>query len=174
MKNARLDAVSKAKQAYVLAKTTLENRLREQMREELANLQTQIDIAVRFAVEHGETKADVLRALGTKDYNTLKASLDRTQRVVEIVGDDPLDQIYEYVEEERLLIARYRAHGPRAISGEARFDIKRMDDGTLWLMARDPLWNADFTMKNEVVAALDSKQDGYYYDEASGWLYAKL
>jgi hypothetical protein len=81
MTNARLDAVSKAKQAYVLAKSTLEQRLREQMKTELANIQTQMDIAVRYAFDAGESKADILRALGTKDYGTLNASLERTQGV---------------------------------------------------------------------------------------------
>jgi predicted PP-loop superfamily ATPase len=72
MKSARLSAVNKAKQAYVMAKTTLEQRLREQMREELSNLQTQIDIAVRYAYDSGESKADILRAMG---LNTMARSM---------------------------------------------------------------------------------------------------
>jgi hypothetical protein len=174
VKNARLDAVSKAKQAYVLAKTTLENRLREQMRAELANLQTQIDIAVRFAVESGETKADVLRALGTKDYNTLKASLERTQGVAEIAGENPLDSVYGLYEFNQKLYARYDNHGPLGISGEANFHVRKMDDGSIWFMSIDPLWKEDFTVKNQVVAALDNKQDGYYYEEALGWVREQL
>jgi hypothetical protein len=173
MKNARLDAVSKAKQAYVLAKATLENRLREQMRAELSNLQTQIDIAVRYAVDQGETKADVLRALGTKDYNTLKASLERTHAVAVIEGEDPLDSVYDYNEWDKSIFARYENHGPQGISGEATFDIKIMEDHTTWFMARDRLWNDNFTTKNEVVAALDNRQDGYYYEEALRWLNGK-
>lgn len=173
MKNARLDAVSKAKQAYVLAKTTLENRLREQMREELLQLQTQIDIAVRYAIDHGEKRADVLRALGTKDYNTLMASLSRTQSVAEIVGDDPLDDIYTFDPLNNTLSVVYDKHGPAIISGAATFHVRKVLDGAVWFMPIEPLWNEDFTVKNEVVAALDNKQDGYYYEEALRWLRAK-
>jgi hypothetical protein len=37
-------------------------------------------------------------------------------------------------------------------------------------MARTPLWNEDFTVRNDVVAALDNRQDGYYYEEALAWV----
>jgi len=165
--NARLDAVSKSKQAYVIAKTTLEQRLREQMREELANLQTQIDIAVRFAVDAGEKKSDILRALGTKDYNTLKASLDRTQAVSEIVGVNPLNGVYSL--DVDVLTANYRNHGPNQITGMAKFFVKKMDDGSVWFMSLDSLWDDTYTVRNDAVAALDGKQDGFYYEEALGW-----
>ena len=89
----RLDAVAKARQAYVVARTTLEQRLREQMRLELTNLQTQVDIAVRYAFDAGESKAAIMRAMGTKDYNTMNASLERTQGVAEVVGTDPLAEV---------------------------------------------------------------------------------
>jgi hypothetical protein len=164
--NARLDAVSKAKQAYVIAKTTLEQRLREQIREELANLQTQIDLAVRFAYESGENKANILRSMGTKDYHTLNASLERTHAVTAIVGEDPLGKVYNLDIDAGTLSVTYVNHGPSDITGVAFFDIKNMDDGSTWFMSRNSLWNDDYTVRNEVVAALDGKQDGYYYDEA--------
>jgi hypothetical protein len=168
--NARLDAVSKAKQAYVLSRTTLEQRLREKMNRELANLQTQLDLSVRFAFEAGETKADIMRSLGTKDYHTLNASLDRTQLVTEIVGDDPLDKVYSYGDEDKILTVTYDNHGPNRITGSATFEVKKMDDGTTWFMSRDSLWNETYTVRNEVVAALDGKQDGYYYDEVVDYI----
>jgi hypothetical protein len=168
----KLDAVSKAKQAYVLARTTLEARLREQMRVELANLQTQIDIAVRYAVDAGESKASVLRALGTKDYNTVKASLDRTQSVAEIVGADPLAGVYSISGHpgfERLYV-EYVNHGTLGYSGDAEFRIKRLDNGSILFLAETPLWNDDYTIRNDVVVALDGKTDGEYYEEAVTWI----
>jgi len=170
--NARLDAVSKSKQAYVIAKTTLEQRLREQMREELANLQTQIDIAVRFAVDAGEKKSDILRALGTKDYNTMKASLDRTQAVSEIVGVNPLDAVYQY--NGKTLTVSYLSHGPQKITDYAEFVVKTMDDKSVWFMAITPLWDDAYTVRNDAVAAIDGKQDGFYYEEALGWIRGQL
>ena len=171
MMNARLDAVTKAKQAYVLARTTLEARLREQLASEMANLQTQIDIAVRYAVDAGETKAAILRALGTKDYNTLKASLERTQGVTEVVGVDPLDSVYAL--DGDVLTVRYVSHGSLNYSGDAVFTVKRFDDGKILLLADTPLWSDDYAVRNDVVAALDGRTDGEYYDEVIEWLRGK-
>jgi hypothetical protein len=166
--SAKLDAVAKAKQAYVLARTTLEARLREQMRLELANLQTQIDIAVRYAVDAGESKASVLRALGTKDYNTVKASLDRTQGVVEVVGSDPLANVYRV--DGDVLYVSYRSHGSWNYTGDAQFRIKRLDGGGVLFLSETPLWSDDYTVRNDAVVALDGRTDNEYYEEAVAWL----
>lgn len=170
MISARIDAVLKAKQAYVLARTSLEARLREQMKEELANLQTQLDIAVRYAVDSGESKAEVLRALGTKDYGTINASLERTRGVTEVVGSDPLDNVYTL--DGDVLHARYVSHGGLKYTGEASFDVKRTDNGVLFL-SRTPLWSDDYVKRNDVVVALDGRNDGEYYFEAVAWLEGK-
>ena len=168
----RLDAVSKAKQAYVLARTTLEQTLRERMRDELANLQTQIDISVRYAIDSGESKAGVMRALGTKDYNTVKASLERTSTVAEVVGADPLYGIYytAEVDGKRVLYVDWENYGSEGYSGQAVFDIKTLDNGNLMFIGREPLWNEDYTIRNDAIALLDGKVDGPYYEEVVGWL----
>jgi len=165
----KLDAITKARAAYALAKTTLEAKLRDQLKEELSNLQTQVDIAVRYAYDAGNSKAGILRAMGTKDYNTLNASLERTRGVSEIVGEDPLDSIYSYNLEVGRLTVSYKEHGPLKISGLAEFTVKTMDDASVWFMAISPLWDDDYTVRNDIVAALDGKQDGFYYEEALGW-----
>jgi len=170
----KLDAITKARAAYALAKTTLESKLRDQLKEELSNLQTQIDIAVRYAYDGGNSKAGILRAMGTKDYNTLNASLGRTRAVYEIVGDDPMDSIYHYEPEHQTLSVHYIEHGPMKISGFAELTVKTMDDASVWFMAVTPLWDDAYTVRNDVVAALDGKQDGFYYDEAMGWLRGQL
>lgn len=170
--NARLDAVSKAKQAYVLAKTTLEQRLREQMKEELANIQTQIDIAVRFAHDSGESGADILRALGTRNYNTLYESLERTSSVSEIVGVNPLDSVYS-IDESGVLTVTYDRHGPQKYSGRASFNVKKLDDGSYLFLSLDKLWSDDYTTRNDVVAVLDGVKDGYYYEELVEWIAQK-
>ena len=170
--SAHLDAVSKAKQAYVVAKTSLEQRLREQLKEELSNLQTQIDIAVRYAFDRGESKASILRALGTKDYHTLNASLERTNAVTEVVGRDPLDDVYAHV--DGVLSVTYVEHGPMSISGVASFDVRELVDGSVLFLSRDSLWDESFTTRNDVVAVLDGTKDGFYYEEASRWIGPRL
>jgi hypothetical protein len=172
MISAKLDAVAKSKQAYMVARATLEARLREQMKDDLKNLQTQVDIAVRYAVDAGESKAAVLRALGTKNFDTIKASLERTHGVAEVVGADPLEGIYHLDEigEKQMLYVNYVNHGPDKFNGEGRFDMQTFDDGRLFFTAREPLWNEDYTVRNDAVAVLDGKTDGYYYEEVRDWL----
>lgn len=167
--NADLDAVMQAKQRYVIAKTTLEQRLRDDLRKQLGNMQSQIDIAVRYAYDSGANKAEILRALGTKDYRTVYDSLERTQGVERVEGIDPLDSLYTYDTLTGTLVVGYENHGPLNVTGTARFTIKKMDDGAIWFMSQDPLWSDDYTVRNDVVAALDGKQDGFYYEEALAW-----
>ena len=169
MKNMRLSAVSKARQNYLIAKTTLEQRLKEQMRDELANLQTQIDIAVRYAYDSGENKADILRALGTKFYGTVNESLERTSGVTEAVGDDPYDQIFTMMGDD-VVVVSYDKHGPKQYSGEASFTIKELDDGSYLFLSLDPLWSEDYRTRNDVVAVLDGVKDGFYYEELCEWI----
>ena len=165
----RLDAVAKARQAYVVARTTLEQRLRDQMRLELTNLQTQVDIAVRYAFDAGESKAAIMRAMGTKDYNTMNASLERTTWVAEVVGTDPLADVYEMY--EGYLTVNYVNHGPDKFNGEAAFEVKHFEDGKILLLAvRGKLWSDDLSTRNDAIAVLDGKTDGYYYDEVIAWL----
>jgi hypothetical protein len=165
MKNIRLSAVNKAKQAYVIAKTNLEQRLREQMRDELANLQTQIDIAVRYAYDSGENKRDIGRALGTSNYNTINESLERTSNVAELVGDSP----YSWSDKDTVTVS-YDNHGPSEYSGDASFVVKKLDDGGYLFLALDPLWSDDYKVRNDVVAAIDGKTDGFYYEDLKGWV----
>lgn len=152
-----------------MAKTTLEQRLREQMREELANLQTQIDISVRFAYDSGESKADILRALGTTNYHTIYESLERTNAVTEIVGENPLDSIYTMMGDD-VVVVSYDKHGPKQYSGEASFTVKKLDDGSYLFLSLDPLWSEDYRVRNDVVAVLDGVKDGFYYEELCEWI----
>lgn len=168
--SAYLDAVTRARSEYVLAKTTLESRLRDELEKQLANLQTQVDIAVRYAFQNGHSKGQILKAMGTKYYGMVNESLDRTEGVAEVKGVDPLDYVYSFDASEQELSVDYKQHGPDKITGTARFHFRLLDDGTKWLFSKDPLWSADYTTRNDVVAALDNKQEGYYYEEAIQWL----
>lgn len=164
----RLDAVRKAKQAYVIAKATLEQRLRDDMSRELANLQTQIDIAVRYAYDSGETKANILRSLGTKNFATVAESLERTSGVTELIGDGP----YSWSDKDTVTVS-YDNYGPNGYSGEASFLVKKLDDGRYLFLAFDPLWSDDYKVRNDVVAAIDGKTDGFYHEDLVSWISQK-
>jgi hypothetical protein len=168
--NARLDAVTKAKTAYVMSRATLEARLREQMANELSNLQTQVDIAVRYAFDSGESKAAILRALGTKDYGTLNASLGRTDAVSQIAGQDWLNDSYQLIDDGKYLMVDYDQHGTRLIDGVATFEVITTVDGRTLFSSVTPLWNDDYTIRNDVVGVLDGQFDNEYYYEAVAWI----
>ena len=168
--SAHLDAVTKARSELVLAKATLEARLREELEEQLHNMQSRLDLTVRYAYDAGHSKAQILQAMGAKYYGIVNESLERTEGVDEIVGRDPLSLVYDYDASARLLKVSYDNHGPSNISGSARFEVETMADGNILFVSNEPLWNEDYTQKNEVVSALSNKTDGYYYEEAVQWV----
>jgi hypothetical protein len=165
-----LDAVSKAKRNYVTSKLTLEQRLQEQLREELSNLRVQLDIAVRYAHNDGNSKASILRAMGTKDYHTLYESLKRTEGVEQEHGVDPLDHVYSLDPYSKRVTVVYSNHGPSKLNGAAQFTYEQLADGSNYFMALTPMWTEDYTVKNPVVAALDQVSSGFYYEEALAWV----
>ena len=171
--SARLNAVENAKHAYVVARATLEKRLRESLNEELVNLQTQVDIVVRYAFDSGESKASILRALGTKNWATVLESLKRTEGVAEIAGESEQDKMYSMMDSETVVVS-YDSHGPSKYSGEASFTVKQLDDGSYLFLSLDPLWSEDFRTRNDVVAVLDGVKDGFYYEELVEWVSGKL
>ena len=140
----------------------------------MSNLQTQVDIAVRYAFDNGSSKASILRAMGTRDFYTVQKCLDRTEAVTKIEAEDSLRMMYSIDPETKQLWVRYDNHGPLQITEDAVFDIRVMDDNSTWFMAATPLWNEDYSVRNDAVAVLDGKQDGYYYEEAMAWLNGKL
>ena len=172
--SAHLDAVTKARSELVLAKATLEARLREELEEQLHNMQSRLDLTVRYAHDAGHSKAQILQAMGAKYYGIVNECLERTEGVEEIVGTDPLDSVYELDESRGSLTVKYDNHGPTGITGEAIFEIKYMHDGTTLLFAHTPLWNEDYTKKNDVVAVLSNINEGYYYEEAVAWLTSSM
>lgn len=168
--SAYLDAVTKARTELVLAKATLEAKLREQLERDLANMQTRVDLAVRYAYDNGHSKAQILQAMGSKYYGIVNDSLERTEGVDEVKGIHPLASVYHLDMETMTLTVRYDNHGPDMISGEATFTYKVLDDGTEIFFSEDSLWNEDYTKRNDVVTALHNRTDGFYYEEALQWV----
>jgi len=173
-KAAHLDAVARARSEFVLARSTLEHELRQELEARLAALQMQLDITVRYAYDAGVPKAQILSAMGAKYYGMVNESLKRTEGVEEVKGVDPLDAVYAYDHEQSILSVQYVKHGPGEISGEARFDFRVFDDGSKMFLSKDPMYSEDYTIRNDVVAVLDQKQDGFYYDEAVEWIERQL
>lgn len=164
----RVKAVAEARRAFREAQATAEARLREQMREEMLQHRTTLDLRIREAVNAGVTIADVMRAYPTKDRKTILTSLERTKSMA--VEETPAEDGANYVLSHGELFVDYTNFGPDEVTGSARFTFERWDDEKFHLLAIDELWNEDYTEKNEVVFRLDDVADGYYYDSAVAFL----
>ncbi len=113
-------------------------------------------------------------ASGSEFARQKRSALSRPhQGVVEVVGVDPLDSVYSYDPDTRELDVNYHNHGPESIVGSARFTYKEFDDGKKFFLSHEGLYNEDFTKRNDVVAVLDQKDYGFYYEEAIAWLATK-
>lgn len=167
--SARLNAVENSKQAYVIARKSMESRLRQRLNDELLNLQTQLDIAVRYAYDSGESKASILRALQTKNWGTVLASLERTAGVAEAKGVSEQDKMFKMISGDTVMVS-YENNGPSKYSGVASFTVKKLDDGSHLFLSLDKLWSDDYKVRNDVVAVLDGVKDGFYYEELSAWI----
>jgi hypothetical protein len=168
--SAHLDAVAKARTELVLAKATLEARLREELEDQLLNMQSRLDLTVRYAYDAGHSKAQILQAMGAKYYGIVNESLERTEGVDEVVGVDPLASVYDYDISTGMLRVTYDKHGPDLISGEAEFMYAVLHDGAEVFFSNTPIYNEDYSKKNEVVTAIADRQNGFYYEEALAWV----
>jgi hypothetical protein len=74
-----LDKVTTAKMEYKKRREDLEALAREKLDEDLFWVRSNLNQAVRNAVNAGESKAAVMRALGTKNFDTIKFLLERTK-----------------------------------------------------------------------------------------------
>jgi hypothetical protein len=48
--------------------------------------------------------------------------------------------------------------------------VKKLDDGSYLFFSLESLWSEDYKTRNDVVAALDGKSDGFYYEEMLSWV----
>lgn len=115
-------------------------------------------------------------AIGTKDYRTVMDIMDLTRvefenRVLEVedVEPDGSDR-YSLDATTGVLTVRYQDHGEKGITGQAEFEVVDADDveGFL-LIALTDMWNEDYTVRNDVVAELDTGS-GPYWEEVQTWL----
>jgi len=67
----RMAAITAARQSLREAKETAEARLKEQLRIELLQHSTVLDLRIREAVEAGDRVSDVMRAYPTRDRHTI-------------------------------------------------------------------------------------------------------
>lgn len=140
---------------------TLEAQVRAQLKAELQEVQTAVDIAAATAYRAGASKAAVGRALGSQDYNTYNDSIERG---LSVVGNGSTNsglimETYWHGNEQWVDVIR----GSEA----ATFKVGFTDDESEspWLIAITDLWSDEYTVKNQLVAELDMETGGDLFNE---------
>lgn len=175
-KDSKLQAVTFARENLRQMKQNLEEELRRELQEKLAHAQVLVDNAVRAAFDSGIRKAEILRAMGTRDFRTMQDCLDRTESIAGVASSSSLDSTYSYDPEAKILSVNYVNHGPNDITNKARFEVKRNeDDNQIFFDSLDSKYYGDnYASINHAVVWLDRKLEGFYYEEALEWLHERL
>lgn len=166
------DFLKEAVEDFTELKNELEEKLRKQMQKELANASLQVDIAAAAFCRAGGAKIAAGRLMGTKDYNTYKASIERGNAVL----GEPAHEVHKDAENapaetnwdadfdwigdgtEPLLRVTY-------LGDTAEFEVVSVD-GSLMFDSKTELWDDGYTKRNEAASGLDGVFFGNLYDQA--------
>lgn len=162
-----LDKVSNAARAKRELQATLEAELRAEMGRRLEAADFAIIKAVGEALAEGNSKANIGRALGTKDYGTYNAFIVAAKQLnptTDVTDTGLKIELIDY--ENNTILVEYEGHS-------AEFRASVMDSGTLFT-THTPLWDAEYTVRNQVVDQLDVRDDTWMYDEVLAWWNANV
>lgn len=117
-------------------------------------------------------------AVGTKDYRTILSIMNLTRAEFEgrtvdeggVVSQNSGSESAVYLLEGDELTVTYSGHGEKSITGSAVFEVVDAEDVEgFMLVALTSPYNEDYTVRNNVVAELDTAS-GPYYEEVQLWL----
>jgi hypothetical protein len=160
-KSEALDLVAERIADLKSAKRTLEADLREKMRQGLLDMEVKVNLAVRAAVDAGNTFAAVGRALGTKDYATVKRRYSATTELPQAKGSYKFTLANLHDEFAFILDVEGHTTGVDA--------VQFADTNEVELFAVENLYfDEALTEKNKAVEAIEAK--GEIYRKALEWL----
>lgn len=149
-----LEALAERRLAFKSYRESVEEELRKLRIEKLAAEQASIEHLVVKAMAEGATLGQVKRAYGTKDHRTIATIV--TARAAEIEAlqnakrEEKVKTGWFKVVDDLILVERE--------DGAARFTWTEVDDKIMFT-TEEPLWNEDYTVRNEAVALLDGKTE---------------
>ena len=154
-----LDDLAARREAFRHFRTRVEEDLRRERAERLANEVAVINQLVYQAAAEGATIGEIMRSYGTKDRRTIADLVRNHSAEIEALKKAHARKESESGAPEWLTI--YDPTGFFVDLGEhhASYAATTMGDGTLLFTTGNPLWNEDFTIKNEAVALLDGKTE---------------
>src|SRR5690606_33274713 len=116
--------------------------------------QASIEHIIVRAVANGATIGQIKKAYGTKDHRTIASIVTARSNEIEAVRKAAV--------EKKPAPDWFELHDGRAtvIVGNDTADFEWSEvDGSMMFFTDTPLWNDDFTIRNEAVALLDGKTE---------------
>lgn len=152
-----LQQLAERRLSFKAYRETIEEELRQLRLQKLAAEQASIDHLVAKAMAEGATLGQVKRAYGTKDHRTVanivasRAAEIEAIRQSRITAKAKTQDWFVLDAEDGTAVITIGEH--QAVY--AWFIV----DGEYMFTTEVPLWNDDFTIKNEAVALLDGKTE---------------
>lgn len=150
-----LEDLAERRLAYRAFRESVEEELRLLRIEKLSAEQSSIEHIVVKAAAEGATTGQIKRAYGTKDHRTITDILSR--RAAEI--DALINQQVQEAKDTSWFTITEEGIAVTINTSSALFTYTYVD-GEIMLTTTTPLWNEDFTARNEAVALLDGETEG--------------
>ena len=149
-----LQELAERRMAFRAYREQVEEELRQLRGEKLAAEQANIEHLVAKAAAEGGTTGQIKRAYGTKDHRTVADILARRASEIKALRNAEIEK------QNDTSWFNFTDDGVLARIGgsEALFTYVYVDD-EMMLTTETPLWNDDFTQRNEAVALLDGKTE---------------
>lgn len=147
-----LDQLSERRLAFKAYQQQVEEELRALRLEKLGAEKASIEYLVAKAAAEGATTGQIKRAYGTKDHRTIADILGARAKEIEAIrtAAEEAKRGPEWFQLDSEFV--------RVFLGEHSAMFQWHDvEGELMFTTEEPLWNEDFTIKNEAVALLDGK-----------------
>lgn len=140
---------------YKAYRAGVEAELRQIRQEKLSAELASIEHLVVRAMAEGATLGQVKRAYGTKDHRTISTIVSARASEIDALKAGQAPAGKPKAGWFTILDNSVRL---REGSSQALFTWHEVD-GKLMFLTEEPLWNEDFTIKNEAVALLDGKAE---------------
>lgn len=149
---ATLQDLAERRLAFKAYREQVEEEARKFRADRLATEQSSIDHLVARAAAEGATLGQIKRAYGTKDHRTVANIVQAKRAEIEALREAKADEQLRsdwFAIEDNGVTVKVGEH-------EALFTYTYVDDEVMFV-TEEPLWNGDFTVRNEAVALLDGK-----------------
>lgn len=154
---ATLEQLSERRLSFKAYRETVEEELRQLRLQKLAAEQASIEHLVVKAVAEGATLGQVKRAYGTKDHRTIATIVTARAAEIEAIRQSKLTA--KAKTEDWFQLGGVPGLALVTIGDHQAYYSWSEVDGELMFTTESPLWNDDFTIKNEAVALLDGKTE---------------